>query len=95
MSQLPAIPDNAHPLLACALRAAGDQAPPGPFHLDGPVVTIPVRYGILTKQGRRYRWIVGSRDDVLATVPDHHMEAAVQAVLARDEHDATQNMSPS
>ena len=41
-------------------------------------------YGLLGKIGKRWSWLVDSRDAVLATVPDEHFEAAVEIALARD-----------
>jgi hypothetical protein len=35
--------------------------------------------GLLAKQGRRWAWTEGTRDDILAMIPDAHFEAAVMA----------------
>jgi hypothetical protein len=37
------------------------------------------RFGLLAKEGRAWRWIEGSPDDILATVPDAHFERAAMA----------------
>jgi hypothetical protein len=42
-------------------------------------------YGLRHKVGSRFRWILGSRDDVVASVPDATFERAVALVLERDE----------
>jgi hypothetical protein len=39
------------------------------------------RYGLWHKVGTRWAWSEGSRDEVLATVPDAFMEAATRGVL--------------
>jgi hypothetical protein len=36
-------------------------------------------YGLWTKQGPRWQWLEGRRDDILASVPDSHFAAAVEA----------------
>jgi hypothetical protein len=41
-------------------------------------------YGLRRKVGSRFRWILGSRDDVVASVPDATFEGAVAHVLERD-----------
>ena len=38
--------------------------------------------GLLSKQGVRWAWNEGSRDEILATIPDAHFERAVMAVKA-------------
>jgi hypothetical protein len=43
-------------------------------------------YGLRHKVGSRFRWILGSRDDVVASVPDATFERAVALVLERDGH---------
>jgi len=43
------------------------------------------RYGLLTKQGGRWRWFEGSRDDVLAQIPDELFADAVDCALRRDD----------
>jgi hypothetical protein len=40
--------------------------------------------GLRHKVGPRYRWITGSRDDVLASVPDVSFERAVASALERE-----------
>jgi hypothetical protein len=39
------------------------------------------QHGLLSKIGRRWSWTEGSRDDVLATVPDDRFEEAVMAAV--------------
>jgi hypothetical protein len=41
------------------------------------------KLGLLAKQGRLWAWSEGGRDDILATVPDAHFEAAVMAAKER------------
>ena len=37
-------------------------------------------FGLLFKAKRRWRWVEGTRDDVLASVPDDFFERAVAAL---------------
>jgi hypothetical protein len=41
------------------------------------------RFLLVQKVGARWTVFDGARDDVLATVPDEHMESATQAVIAK------------
>ncbi len=41
-------------------------------------------HGILSKVGRRWAWTQGTRDEVLASVPDAQFAAAVETTTARD-----------
>ena len=41
------------------------------------------RYAIYYKLARRWRWMTGTRDDVLALVPEPIFAEAVEAVVGR------------
>ncbi len=44
----------------------------------------PDRYALLAKMGPRWQWVEGTRDDVLASVPDTDFQAATAIVMQRD-----------
>jgi hypothetical protein len=46
-------------------------------------------HGLRRKLGARYAWLKGSKDDVLASVPDIDFERAVKTALAREAARAT------
>jgi hypothetical protein len=41
-------------------------------------------HGLRRKMGARYTWLKGSKEDVLASVPDIDFERAVKTALARE-----------
>ena len=60
------------------------RAPPGPTLARAPTFILglgPESFGLFAKLGHRYAWNFGTRDHVLATVPDVWMASAVAALI--------------